>query len=818
MTTTPSFGRRLVLAALAILVERLWPAIAPAIGVAALFLVISLFDLWSLAPGWPHVAGLILFATLFAIALARGLWRFRVPSREEARRRIELSSGLVHRPLAQLEDRPAINTDDPASLALWQAHRARLLAALKGIRVGMPRAGLAARDPWAFRGVLGLLLVLGLIVANDDTAERLRIALTPDFTGTGRQAPSIDAWISPPAYTSLPPIFLTRESGPVDTTAAPVKVPVGSALAIRVHGGRSQPRLVEDGGATPFETVDRQNFQLSKAINAGEHLTVEQSGSPLASWRIAIVPDQPPQIAFVEPPSETQRKALKLHYKASDDYGLAKVGVEIRREGGTETLSLPLPLPGLNPKSASETAYHDLTAHPWAGLKVTITLTAEDATGQKGSSAPETMVLPAREFHHPVARALVELRRWLATAERPQSVIGMALGAISSFPATFGDDAVVYLSLVTAKARLGESNVPANVSGVVDLLWDTALRLEDGGLSLAERELRQAQRDLMDALGRNAPDDEIQRLMERLQQALDNFLQALAEDAKRQTQDEMSELPPDAQMLSREDLQRMMDRAREMARSGQRDAARDMLSRLENLLENLHAGRPSRQPGQRQAEQTMRGLNDLLHRQQQLLDKTFRRSQSGQQSGQQSQQGRQGRQPQRGGQPGQSGEGEEDMQGMSGEQEALRGQLDELMRQLGEAGREIPGALGRAERSMRDARDALNQGSAGRAVQPETEALDQLRQGLQGMMQQYANQQGQNGQNQQRQGRAGAEKEDPLGRPLPGDWDDGDSTKVPDQADTQRSREILEELYRRSGERQRPEPERQYLDRLLKRF
>ncbi|MFX7029267.1 DUF4175 family protein, partial [Acinetobacter baumannii] len=72
--------------------------------------------------------------------------------------------------------------------------------------------------------------------------------------------------------------------------------------------------------------------------------------------------------------------------------------------------------------------------------------------------------------------------------------------------------------------------------------------------------------------------------------------------------------------------------------------------------------------------------------------------------------------------------------------------------------------------------------------------------------------------NQQGPGRAQAERFDPLGRPIGSDWDDGRSTKVPDAQDLQRSREILDELFRRSGEAFRPLIERDYIDRLLKRF
>jgi hypothetical protein len=61
---------------------------------------------------------------------------------------------------------------------------------------------------------------------------------------------------------------------------------------------------------------------------------------------------------------------------------------------------------------------------------------------------------------------------------------------------------------------------------------------------------------------------------------------------------------------------------------------------------------------------------------------------------------------------------------------------------------------------------------------------------------------------------------DPFGRP-PQQTDGADPgllTKVPDQIDTQRAREILEELRRRLGEQTRPVIELEYLERLLKRF
>ena len=60
---------------------------------------------------------------------------------------------------------------------------------------------------------------------------------------------------------------------------------------------------------------------------------------------------------------------------------------------------------------------------------------------------------------------------------------------------------------------------------------------------------------------------------------------------------------------------------------------------------------------------------------------------------------------------------------------------------------------------------------------------------------------------------------DPLGRPVSngGAFDEGD-VKIPDNNTMQKARDILDELRRRAGERDRPQIELDYIDRLLERF
>ncbi|HKS89229.1 MAG TPA: TIGR02302 family protein, partial [Stellaceae bacterium] len=664
----------------------------------------------------------------------------------------------------------------------------------------------------------------GAIDAGGEWRDRFARAVAPHLEGgAGIAATSFDLWLTPPEYTGLAPQFLRPE------TVGPVKVPAGSVLLAQVHGGDTKPRLAIDRDDHEFAALDKQNFRLQTTLNSGTTLTLSQGGEELGRWPIEIVPDNPPTVAFSRPPSATARAALRLDYRADDDYGVESVKAVISRPGDNsgETIELDLPLPGLHLKSAEATSYHDLTPHPWAGLPVEIRLAASDAKGQRGESAPVKMVLPEREFHNPVARAIIDERKELNRDPTSAEAVAEILGDLNTRPALYHDDAVVYLALRFAQQQLRRDNSKDLVGAVGRLLWDTALRIEDGTMSLAERDLRQLQQRLQDALAKGAPDAEIERLMQQLQQALDRYMQSLAQQLQRQPNNERQPFDPSRTITSR-DLRNMLDRARELARNGDREQARQLLAQLQNMLENLRAARPGEmQRGAAQAQQMMRGLEDMMQRQQQLLDRSFRAQNRQGQNGRNGQQA-QPRGPQSGQQSG-NAPGDEGQLGEfgdeAGQQEGLRRQLGEVMRQLGTGMGDIPAPFGRAERAMRDATGALQRGRPGQAIAPQTEALDQLQQAARDfarqLRQRFGDQMGvpsggvgATNRDPRQQG-----ERDPFGRPTSngGTYDLG-YVKIPDQSVLQKSREILDELRRRAGERSRPQIELDYIDRLLKRF
>jgi uncharacterized protein (TIGR02302 family) len=819
-------SRRVKLSRAALVWERLWPALWPGICVAGVFAVAALFDLFSLVPGTVHTALLAGFAAALLGALLWGVWQLAWPDALTARRRIELSSGLAHRPLAALADQPSAPLAS-AEAALWEAHRRRMAAALRRLRVGWPAAGLARRDPWGVRAVLAILLVLAVIDAGGDWRERLARALRPGWeSGPLAPAASFDIWITPPDYTGLAPQFLRAD------TAGPVRVATGSTLLAQIHGGSGLPHLSIDGKASEFTAVDKQNFRAETVLTAGQKLAVNQGGATLGSWPIEIIPDEPPTAAFAEPPRGTNRAALRLEYKVSDDYGVETAKVVIRRQqaNSDEKIEINLPLPGLHLKEAQATNYQDLSPHPWAGLPVELTVAATDALGQTGESLPVRMILPERVFTNPIARAIIDQRKELVKDPNSGEAVAEILDDLNTRPALFHDDTVAYLALRLAALRLRQSDAGAAAATVVPLLWETALRIEDGHMSVAERDLRRAQQALQEALSRGASDEEIDRLTRELKEALDRYLQALAQDMQNRPNEDRTPVDP-SRVLTQRDLQRMLDWARELAKSGARDQARELLSQMQDMLENLHAAGPgqTRQRGGSEAEQTMRGLHDLMQRQQQLLDRSFRAQRRQGQGQQQQRQGQAGRpQP---GQDGQMGEEQQegDMDGVgdsAGQQESLRHALGEMMRHMGDGLGEIPDPLGRAERAMRDAAGALQRGAPSDAIAPQTDALDQLQQGARDFAKQLrenmAKGWGSPGLDETDSGPGDLPDKgnrDPFGRPLSsnGPYDQGD-VAIPDDMVLHKSRQILDELRRRAGERSRPPVELDYIDRLLRRF
>jgi uncharacterized protein (TIGR02302 family) len=659
-----------------------------------------------------------------------------------------------------------------------------MLARIGKLRVSLPSPKLGARDPYYVRYAVLVLLIAGFIVAGSRWKERLVLALSPD-AGSETAMASVDAWINPPAYTGLPPVYLHQGQ------TAMIAVPAGSELLVRVHQTSVTPDVTLSPAPEHRPSVSGSNneYGASAIVQADERIFVRAGGRMLGNWNIHAIADAPPRIAFSEPPSKTRQDALKLAFTASDDYGVVSVRAIIRplRANAKGSLSIDLPLDA-QAKTVKQIAYRDLTESPFAGLPVSITLEAKDGAGQTALSKPVNFTLPSRIFTEPLARALVEQRQNLSVdAPHAKPVAAATLDALTQAPDLFfPDQDKLYLILRGTYWAIKNAHDANDIARVQDMLWQTAMALDNNGAASAAEQLRAIQQLLGQALAQGAPQDVIDALMQRYQQAMQQYMEAMAKNA----QAAKGPTPPNAKVVTQDDIDKLLQLIQKLEQSGDRAAAAQMLSLLENLLENMQmaGGSGGGGTGDKDLSDAIQGLSDLMGRQRQLMDKTYRQSQGA-------------------GDPKDGG-----AKGLAQQQGKLRDDLNALMGKLGKKAGPSGKALGDAGKNMGSAQGQLGGQDFDNAQQSEQQALDAMRNGASGLAKALMAQTG--------QGQTGNQgNDDPLGRPQGARGGiTGSGVKIPDQNSLDRARAILQELRKRAGQTGRAKEELDYLDRLLKQF
>lgn len=819
----------------ALLWESIWPVLVALISAGGIFLALSWAGLWISLPPYARIIGVALFA-LLVVAILVPTIRIRIPGLNDAVSRLDRVNIAAHRPATALTDKLATKSEDPMAAALWRAHLERTATAAKNLRAGVPQPKLSLRDPFAFRALILLAVVATFFIADSDRQRRLLAA----FDWTGALTPRlyrVDAWITPPNYTGRAPVLLAgiRHDEAAPGEVPQVSVPAGSILIVRGTNLAAldlviEGKLEEEQNPNP----DAAKTGIERIFKITEDARITVKGLPVgeAKWSFRAIPDRAPVIALSKDPEISGRSALSLSYRMEDDYGVTQAEAQFERvmprasiTFGEKTLPIrplveapnfPLTLPQARTKNGVGQTAKDLTEHPWAGAMVRMTLLARDEAGNEGRSDPRETRIPQRSFQKPLARALIEQRRELAFDANARGRVQHALDALMIAPESFTPESNIYLGLRTASTRLKISRTDDDLRGVIDYLWEVAVLIEDGTMSDVERDLRAAENALRQALERNASEEEIKKLMDQLRAALDKYLQALAEQQRRDNNNTNLDRPdPNARVVRPQDLKNMLDQIERMAKNGDRQSAQKLLDQLQSLMENLQKGRRQAGPQQNQ-DNPLDQLGRMIQEQQRLRDRTFR---EGQDNRRQQQQGQQGQQKQGQNRMGQLQQGQGDLRKQL---EQMLDQLRKRQQQQGQGGEEGPGkdaadALGRAEEAMRDAENSLGEGDADGAGESQGRALSQLRRGAQAMadaMQQGGPGDGPGDPNGPEADQA--DNTDPLGRPVRNrEFGDDYTVKVPDEIDTQRARRVLEELRRRLSDPNRPRLELDYLDRLL---
>lgn len=837
----------------------------------AVFIGFALLDGFGRLSG-PLAAGLTLACLLTSGALAlRGWTRWRRPHPGVAESALDAQSSL--RPLHGLTDRPA--RPEKASETLWRAHGRRLAEAAQILQPPRFTGEWKALDPAYLRFAVPVVLVALFFAAGNQAGERLRMALVPDLGAlAGAEQLRVEAWITPPRHTGRPPVFL-------DDSLDSVRVPAGSTVTLRAFNRAAPHLVLSgDSGRarTRFEATPDGAFEARAEITEDTRVAVHFWGER-AAWQVLASPDDPPTARFVGLPSITTNDQMQFDWEISDDYGVERLQLAIRLRDPHPAAPdaedrLPVPMGPVMPKQASEQATLATERHRWAGLPVQVQLVAVDGAGQEGRSESYPFILPEKLFLQPLARSAQEIRVTVLREPRgyreaganqdalmqgavntaatrrlehaPEDVrrAALMLDALTIEPARYFEDEGVYFGLEMAHSILRSAPDKTEADSVDSLLWSVALKAEYGSAADALRALLAARRALEQALRDGASEDQIRRLMEAFREAAENYVAAKMAEAIMSGQEapNMSDMGEGGGMgLGQSDLEEMMNALEDLAETGASDQARQLLSDITNLLENLEfqmggqggeggfampGGQPGEdgeegeQPeGERELSEAIERLSDLLREQRELNDDTLAEQRGegqpfGEENGEEGTGGPGGlaeRQRDLSGEADRFAEGEpsEDApgEGATGDGEAQ----EEGPRGFGALSEEDRRRLGEIARAQEEAARELERGNSRRAGRLQDEATRGLRDLSNELAEELSALEA------ARRGETNEGEElDPFGRPV-GGADGGRNVTIPDEAERQRARDILEEL-RRRYEDATSEEERRYLERLLDRF
>ncbi len=783
----------------------LWSVLILGLGLAAL----GVQDHLPLEADW---AGLVLGAVGLIWGLGHALRNFRRPTREQALARLDQT--LPGQPIAALRDSLAMGAQDPATQALWAAHRIRMAQRASTAQAVEPDLRLASRDPYALRYMALTVLVVALIFGSLWRVSSLATLPVPGGADQVAAGPAWEGWASPPAYTGKPALYLSDQTGPALT------LPAGTRIKLRFYGAPGALILAETvSGRTevPAASDPAQDFSLHQS----GRLTIEGAGG--RSWAVTVQPDTPPAIAAKGPISRDAEGRFQQPFEARDDYGVTKGWVTIaldlpavdRRYGlslapePSPPVVLDLPLPMTRARTlVDQVLVDDLSKDRMANLPVTLTFTAADAGGQKTSAAPLPVVLPGQRFFDPLAAAVVEMRRDLLWNRANAPRVVEVLKALTYKPEGLLPDHKAYLRLRVLIADLDKAAAPLTPQkrdAVAEEMWSIALLIEEGDPTSALAAMKRAQDRLSQAIRNGASPAEIDRLMQVMRQALDTYM---AQEAQKNAKnlDEPNQPDPNSPKITQDQLQAMLDQLQSLMQQGRTAEAQDLMQKLRDLMNTMKVtqGDGSGKGGSgkgRSGQQAMKDLGQTLRDQQKLSDDSFRNLQNG----------------------GPDGQTAPDGESLADRQKRLKDHITQLRRSGSLPGAGDPkGSEGRkdlddAGRAMDEAENALRQGDLPQALDKQAEALDALRQGIGHLGDAVAQNDAQPDPNAQPTGPQA--QRDPLGR------DGATGTQMaPDHGLLQgqdvyrRAQDLLDEIRKRAGQQARPDQERSYLKRLLDLF
>lgn len=582
---------------------------------------------------WPHMAALFIFTGWFLRALKVAQDRYSPYASVERRKQSRRAEDLPRIPLSITNS--SLLTPAETRDLLWLEKVVQFIKRLQNEHPLLVTKEFARDNSQQLQYALAIMLLVSAAIGWGQWGGFMLSSINPDLGKRWHAAaPELNAWITPPEYTGLSPIIISTPAGARETTSN-IAVPEGSTIKALLTESGGTPVLQMNDKSYDFEKDSNGNYIISQTIEKGRTISISRGWKSLGYWYVDVTKDNPPKIAFTAQPTASERKTLQLSYEASDDFGIEHLYVVVAPVVQSSAINLePVKVSLLTPvlKDMKQTIFEDLTSNRFAGLPVTLQLLAKDGSGNVGVSEKISFKLPERHFYHPLAKALIEERKTLLVQDdklaREEAISLMA--GIARQPSAYRNDPTVMMALRSGAMRLFLNTETGIIPAVSELMWQAAIKIEDGEAGLAQEKLRKTLDNLVTAFDLNIEETEKQQLISRTQQELIQYMDKVADSTVKDANAKDQEtFIINQNMISPDDIKNMFQRLRSLSANGEREAAKQRLIELRQFLENIQTKPLMFSYEQKQTLQQFSELKTLSDQQKDLLEDTYRTAQMG---------------------------------------------------------------------------------------------------------------------------------------------------------------------------------------------
>jgi|GEM_PF-6788832 len=779
-----------ILSAISLILERLWNVFWDSILLILLFMGLSLLEIPQSLPDIFNLLFITVFIALIAFRITLKLGKMRRISINEIKRKIEHSSNIKHRPLDAIIDHPLQQGLENTSV--WKKHLANAQSKIKSLKSYMPRFTVAREDVNYTRYIVPAFLLLTMALTPFDYwLSNLQSGITPklQLSALTSQKKTLEVWITPPAYTKAQASFIISSKYSLQN-GKEIKAVKGSVLKARASGYFISPYIMYNGKVYNVGQSDTDKNILSINLEKDGDVKLFSISSPSSNWPLKVVEDKAPEVS-INKLSNSALAATKIEYEVNEDYGIQEIEAFFKLADAPENKVTYKFTLNYDAQTTAQTHIEDLSSSIWAGKEVDLFIKVKDTFNHVVESKTSRFILPERQFKNSIARRIIEARKMVMTEEYIDNKvitqeIAENLADIAIHPHLYKWNIVSFMALNSAIRRIVVYKDKS--SNIIQLLWDVALQLEDGGVSTAQRKLYQSLQKMQNSIAQdNLSDQEKQAMVQEVQKAIMEYLQNLANEMNdRFRQGKGIPSLPDklAEKLKNSvDMKTLLKKMQEMAQTSSYKSLAEMAKALQKNIENFDISKMEEmQKNTAEAIQSVKDLEEITKKQQLLLDETNKVKD------------------------------QKSVQDLPPKQLAIKKQLSDVTEKLSSLLPEIPQSLATAYNEMSQSAENLQKAFAKSAALHQEASLkelqnamdkttDKLAEGFQNSLMSFGF---------MPEGNNYGENYDPLGRKL-----DTEEVKIPGQSELRTIKQIIEELRKRSNDSKRKDLEREYLERLI---